>query len=178
MIFQASHPPLLSGNNQFHYLDYINTKKSYLVEEEHWMYEALKLAQHASLLQEVPVGAIIVYDKEVIGKGWNQPIVQNDPCAHAEIVALRDAAKTIQNYRLVNTTLYVTLEPCTMCVGAMLHARIKKLVFGAYDPKSGAAGTVFNLLSDSRHNHSIDVSGGVLEQECGKLLQGFFQSRR
>ena len=142
------------------------------------MHEALKLAHHASLQNEVPVGAIVVYDNEVIGKGWNQPIAQNDPSAHAEIIALRDAAKAIQNYRLLNATIYVTLEPCIMCVGAILHARIKKLVFGAYDPKTGAAGTVFNLVSDNRHNHSIEVSGGILEEDCGKLLQAFFQSRR
>lgn len=142
------------------------------------MHEALKLAQHASLQNEVPVGAIVVYDNKVIGKGWNQPIAQNDPSAHAEIIALRDAAKAIQNYRLLNTTLYVTLEPCIMCVGAMLHARIKKLVFGAHDPKTGAAGTVFNLVSGNRHNHSIEVSGGILEEDCGKQLQAFFQLRR
>lgn len=142
------------------------------------MHEALKLAQHASLQDEVPVGAIVVYDNEVIGKGWNQPIAQNDPSAHAEIIALQTAAKAIQNYRLLNATLYVTLEPCIMCVGAMLHARIKKLVFGAYDPKTGAAGTVFNLVSDNRHNHCIEVAGGILEEDCGKLLQAFFQSRR
>ena len=149
-----------------------------MAEDEYWMHEALKLAQHASLQDEVPVGAIVVYDNEVIGKGWNQPIAQNDPTAHAEIIALQTAAKAIQNYRLLNATLYVTLEPCIMCVGAMLHARIKKLIFGAYDPKTGAAGTVFNLVSDNRHNHCIEVAGGILEEDCGKLLQSFFQLRR
>ena len=146
--------------------------------DEHWMYEALKQAHYSVLQQEVPVGAVIVYKNEVIGKGWNQPILNNDPSAHAEIVALRDAANSVRNYRLKNTTLYVTLEPCVMCVGAMLHARIERLVFGAFDPKTGAAGTVFNLLSDDNHNHSIEFTGGVLEDECAVKLQAFFKLRR
>ncbi len=146
--------------------------------DEHWMYEALKQAHYAVSQQEVPVGAVVVYKNEVIGKGWNQPILNNDSSAHAEIVALRDAANSVRNYRLKNTTLYVTLEPCVMCVGAMLHARIERLVFGAFDPKTGAAGTVFNLLSDDKHNHSIECAGGVLEDECAEILQAFFKSRR
>ena len=142
------------------------------------MREAISLARHAAAHEEVPVGAVIVYQDEVIGSGWNQPINQNDPSAHAEIVALRDAAKTRENYRLPETTMYVTLEPCVMCVGALLHARVKRLVFGANDPKTGAVGSVFDLLTDTRHNHSIEVTRGVLEQECSHLLKVFFQQRR
>lgn len=142
------------------------------------MHEAIQLATHAACQQEVPVGALLVKDDETIGQGWNQPISKHDPSAHAEIIALRTAANTLENYRLIDTTLYVTLEPCVMCVGAMLHARIKRLVFGAYDPKTGAAETVFNLLMDERHNHRIEITGGVLEEECAEILQAFFQERR
>ena len=142
------------------------------------MREALSLAKHASVKKEVPVGSVIVYEDEIIGSGWNQPISQNDPSAHAEIVALRDAAKNRQNYRLPDTTMYVTLEPCVMCVGALIHARVKRLVFGAKDPKTGAVGSVFDLLSDTRHNHSIEVTRGVLEEDCSMLLKIFFQQRR
>ncbi|QMU62723.1 MAG: tRNA adenosine(34) deaminase TadA [Gammaproteobacteria bacterium] len=142
------------------------------------MHEALSLAEHAMSQQEVPVGAVVVLEDKIIGKGWNQSIASNDPSAHAEIMALRDAAKTIENYRLVKTTLYVTLEPCLMCVGAILHARVKRLVFGAYDPKTGAAGTVFDVLSDARHNHSVEVQGGVLEKKSAEMLQQFFRQRR
>lgn len=142
------------------------------------MHEALQLAERAAKKQEVPVGAVVISGDNIIGKGWNQPILQNDPCAHAEIIALRAAARMLNNYRLLDTTLYVTLEPCIMCIGAMLHARIKRLVFGAYDPKTGAAGSVFDLLSDNRHNHPIDVTGGVLKRECAEILQQFFRQRR
>lgn len=142
------------------------------------MRAAIHLAKHAAASQEVPVGAVVVYAGEVAGRGWNQSVFQNDPCAHAEIVALRAAAKSMNNYRLLDATLYVTLEPCIMCVGAMLHARIKRLVFGAHDPKTGAVGSVFDVLSDKRHNHFVEVTKGVLEQECGSLLKGFFQQRR
>ena len=128
--------------------------------------------------QEVPVGAIVVLEGNIIGKGWNQPIAKHDPSAHAEIMALRDAAKFIGNYRLVETTLYVTLEPCLMCVGAMLHARVKRVVFGAYDPKTGAAGSVFNMFADNRHNHVVEVQGGVLEKPSAELLETFFRQRR
>ena len=149
-----------------------------MIDDQKWMHEALVLAEHAMAQEEVPVGAILVLEDKIIGKGWNQPISSNDPSAHAEIVALRCAAKTINNYRLLNTTLYVTLEPCLMCVGAILHARIKRLVFGAYDPKTGATGSVFNILTDTRHNHVVEVQGGVLEEKSSGLLQKFFKQRR
>ncbi|MEM7402013.1 MAG: tRNA adenosine(34) deaminase TadA [Pseudomonadota bacterium] len=147
-------------------------------DDRKWMHQAFALAKRARDQEEVPVGALVVLNNNIIGKGWNQSIMNNDPTAHAEIVALRDAAKTVGNYRLIDTTLYVTLEPCLMCVGAMLHARIKKLVFGAYDPKTGAAGSVFDLLTDPSHNHAVEVQGGLLEEESAKLLQNFFQARR
>jgi len=142
------------------------------------MQEAFSLAEHAMSRQEVPVGAVVVFEDQIIGKGWNQPIAKNDPSAHAEIMALRDAANTLGNYRLLNATLYVTLEPCLMCVGAILHSRIKRLVFGAYDSKTGAAGSVFNVLADPRNNHSVEVQGGVLEQQSVEILQTFFRQRR
>ncbi len=142
------------------------------------MQQAISLAEFASKQEEVPVGAVVVLEDKVIGKGWNQPITNHDPSAHAEVIALRDAAKNVKNYRLVNTTMYVTLEPCLMCIGAMLHARVKRLVFGAYDSKTGAAGSVFNVLESSKNNHSIEVQGGVLETHSAALLQTFFRARR
>jgi len=149
-----------------------------LLDDAHYMHEALSLAEHANNQKEVPVGAVVVQEDKIIGKGWNQPITNHDPSAHAEIMALRDAAKTLGNYRLVETTLYVTLEPCLMCVGAILHARVKRLVFGAADSKTGAAGSVFDVLEDERHNHRVEVQGGVLEKQSAELLQAFFRQRR
>lgn len=149
-----------------------------LTDDDYWMHEALRMAEHAGANQEVPVGAVVVAAGDLVGRGWNQSISRRDPSAHAEVVALRAAAKLMNNYRLPGATLYVTLEPCVMCVGAMLHARIKRLVFGARDPKTGAAGSVFDLLTDTRHNHSIEVTKGILEQRCGHLLKEFFQHRR
>ncbi len=143
------------------------------------MQHALALAKKAEAEGEVPVGAVIVMDDEIIGEGWNRPIRTNDPTAHAEIVALRDAGLRQSNYRLPGSTLYVTLEPCPMCASAIIHARIMRVVFGAYDPKGGAAGSVFHLLPpDERFNHSLECTSGVLEQECGDILRGFFQRRR
>ena len=142
------------------------------------MLEALALAQHARDQEEVPVGAVIVHENKIVGQGWNQSILNHDPTAHAEMVALRVAGQAMGNYRLVNTTLYVTLEPCLMCVGAMIHARINKLVFAAHDPKTGAAGSVFNLIEDTHHNHAIEVQGGLLAEESAKLLKAFFKARR
>lgn len=142
------------------------------------MARALELAQLAEQQEEVPVGAVLVYQGEAIGEGWNQPIASKDPTSHAEINALRQASQNTQNYRLVDTTLYVTLEPCAMCLGAMLQARVKRLVFGAYDPRAGAVKSVFNLLEERRVNHCIDWQGGILEDECAEVLKAFFRARR
>ncbi len=147
--------------------------------DERFMRRALELARHAEEAGEVPVGAVVVQEGEVIGEGWNQPIVSNDPTAHAEIVALRAAAANVRNYRLSGSTLYVTLEPCVMCAGAIVHARVARVVFGAPDPKNGAGGSVFNLMQSAPPlNHRAEVEGGLLGEECGRVLKEFFQSRR
>ena len=143
-----------------------------------WMRHALALAQRAEEVGEVPVGAVLVRNDAVIGEGWNQPISTQDPTAHAEIVALREAARRLGNYRLPDTTLYVTLEPCAMCTTAMVHARIARLVFGAWDPRQGAAGSAFDLTHCRALNHSLDSFGGVLSEDCGALLKDFFRRRR
>ncbi len=147
-------------------------------QDQHWMNHALKLAEQAELLGEVPVGAVLVLNNQMIGEGWNQPIRSSDPTAHAEILALRNGAKRVGNYRLPASTLYVTLEPCAMCAGAMIHARIARVVFGASDPKTGAAGSLMNLLQDERLNHRVDCVGGVMADHCGALLRNFFQRKR
>ena len=139
---------------------------------------ALDLARQAGAVDEVPVGAIVVRNGEVLGRGFNQPIGSHDPSAHAEIMALRDAARQAGNYRLVDCTLYVTLEPCAMCAGAIMHARIARVVFGARDPKTGACGSVVDLFGEERLNHHADVEGGVLAVECGAMLSSFFAARR
>jgi tRNA(adenine34) deaminase len=144
----------------------------------HWMRHALNLAQRAEAAGEVPVGAVLVKNGEIIGEGWNQPIGLHDPSAHAEMIALRAAGTQLQNYRLTDATLYVTLEPCIMCAGAILHARLARVVFGACDPKAGAVSSVYDVLTVPRLNHSLICEGGVLEQECSELLRGFFRSRR
>jgi len=144
-----------------------------------YMQQAFDLARKAEAEGEVPVGALLVRAGEVIGEGWNHPIGSHDPTAHAEISALRDAAARVGNYRLPGSTLYVTLEPCPMCAGAIIHARVGRLVFGAADPKSGAAGSVFDLLpSDHRFNHRVEVQGGLMADACSDLLRSFFRSRR
>jgi len=142
------------------------------------MREALDLARQAAALDEVPVGAVLVVDGEIVGRGFNQPISRHDPTAHAEIMALRHAADQLDNYRLPGSTLYVTLEPCVMCTGAIMHARVGRVVFGARDPKTGAAGSVVDLYAEDRLNHHADIEGGVLAEECGALLSGFFAARR
>ena len=139
---------------------------------------ALAEAQKAQAAGEVPVGAVIVSEGNVIGKGFNRPISGNDPTAHAEIVALRDAAQHQQNYRLSNATLYCTVEPCMMCAGAIIHARIARVVFGTPDPKAGAAGSIYNVLTDPRLNHRVEVLSGIREDECVALLRQFFSARR
>lgn len=142
------------------------------------MEKALGLARKAESLGEVPVGAVIVKDDELIAEGWNHPIENHDPSSHAEIEVLRAAGKKLSNYRLPGTTLYVTLEPCVMCVGAMIHARVSRVVFGAPDPKTGALGGSVDLLKTTQPNHLFSVSSGVLEEECGSLLKSFFKARR
>lgn len=139
---------------------------------------ALEQARMAGAAGEVPVGALVVLGGEVVGRGFNRPIGNHDPTAHAEIMALRDAAARLGNYRLPGCTLYVTLEPCAMCAGAIIHARIGRVVFGARDPKTGAAGSVIDLFAELRLNHHAMVSGGVLEDQCAHLLSGFFAARR
>ena len=142
------------------------------------MREALELAKQAGVVNEVPVGAVVVKDGAIIGRGFNAPILHHDPSAHAEMMALREAARHLGNYRLTGCELFVTLEPCVMCVGAMFHARIARVVFGARDPKTGACGSVVDLFGERRLNHHADVSGGVLAEECGLLLSNFFAARR
>lgn len=146
--------------------------------DEKWMREALVLARQAEAAGEVPVGAVLVKDGALIGSGWNQPIGAHDPTAHAEVMALRAAASLEGNYRLTGTTLYVTLEPCAMCAGALVHARVQRLVYGAADPKAGAAGSVFDIVCAQALNHRLEVEGGVLSEECGKLLREFFSLKR
>ena len=143
-----------------------------------WMQHALELAHRAESEGEVPVGAVIVYDNKVIGEGWNRPIIDNDPTAHAEIMALRSAAKKINNYRLLETALYVTLEPCIMCSGAIIHSRVKRVVYGAQDSKAGAVESAFSILGTDCLNHKVDVIGGVLAAECSEVLSDFFRKRR
>lgn len=154
---------------------------SFVSDEEansHWMQHALSLARKAELEGEVPVGACIVKDGELISEGWNQPIRHIDPTAHAEIMAIRAAAKALDNYRLLDTTLYVTLEPCAMCAGAIIHARIARLVFAATDPRAGAAGSVVDLFGLSELNHKVDVASGVEADASAELLRSFFRQRR
>ncbi|MFD0966016.1 tRNA adenosine(34) deaminase TadA [Seminibacterium arietis] len=143
------------------------------------MKRALSLADEAERLGEIPVGAVLVDEKgNILGEGWNLSITNSDPTAHAEIIALRRAAQKIKNYRLLNTTLYVTLEPCTMCAGAILHSRIKRLVFGAADYKTGAVGSRFHFFDDYKMNHTVEIESGILAQECGQKLSDFFRKRR
>jgi tRNA(adenine34) deaminase len=143
-----------------------------------YMREALVLAQEAGSAGEVPVGAVVVWDGKIVGRGFNQPILRHDPTAHAEIVALRDAARNLANYRLPGCELYVTLEPCAMCSGAIFHSRIARVVYGARDPKTGVAGSVFDLYAQERLNHHAKIEGGVMAEECGGLLSAFFSARR
>lgn len=150
-----------------------------LLDDDYWMRYAHNLAQHAWQAGEVPVGAVLVNaNNQILGSGYNQVIHRQDPTAHAEILAIRESAQKTGNYRLNQTTLYVTLEPCCMCAGAMVHARIQRLVFGASDPKTGAAGSVFNLLTGYPLNHTVDVSAGCLAEQCSTLLRDFFKDRR
>jgi len=146
--------------------------------DQQWMMQALDLAQHAADLGEVPVGALVVLDGQIIGRGWNRPITGHDPCAHAEVVALREAALAVQNYRLVNADLYVTLEPCMMCAGAIVHARIRRVIYAALEPKAGALVSQLQALSLAHLNHKPEVVGGVLAAESSELISQFFRRRR
>jgi tRNA(adenine34) deaminase len=149
-----------------------------LTPDERFMRRALDLARRAEADGEVPVGAVLVRDGNILSEGWNRPIAASDPTAHAEIEALRAGARTLGTYRLIGTTLYVTLEPCAMCAAAMVHARVQRVVFGSWDPRAGAAGSAFDLLDAPALNHRVDAFGGVLSEECGELLRQFFARRR
>lgn len=151
---------------------------SILEQDAFYMRHALRLAAQAAQAGEVPVGALLVKDREVIGAGWNRPIATHDPSAHAEMLALREAANKLGNYRLPGTTLYVTLEPCAMCAGAIIHARVQRLVFGTADPKAGAVHSVYDLIANPRLNHRVEWIGGVMDVECGEILKSFFRARR
>jgi tRNA(adenine34) deaminase len=146
--------------------------------DEAFMQKAIELAGKAEALGEVPVGAVVVIDGLVVGEGYNQPISLHDPSAHAELIALKEAAKNIQNYRVSEATVYVTLEPCPMCAGAMLHGRVKRIVFGAFDEKTGALGSVMDLPNHPYSNHRIDAQGGCLQRECSSQISTFFKKRR
>jgi tRNA(adenine34) deaminase len=147
-------------------------------KQQYWMAKALELARKAEAAGEVPVGAVIVKENQIIAEGWNQPITSHDATSHAEIMALREAGKKLSNYRLTDTVMYVTLEPCSMCVGAMIHARISQVVYGASEPRTGALGGAFDLLDANQHNHIFDVCSGVLADESKALLQNFFRAKR
>ncbi len=147
-------------------------------QDNHWMQCALALAECAAEAGEVPVGAVVVLDNQVIGEGWNQPISSHDPTAHAEVLALRDAAQKVGNYRLVDADLYVTIEPCTMCAGAMVHARVRRVVYGASEPKSGVAESNGQLLEQPWMNHRVEVTAGVLADQCSERISLFFKQRR
>ena len=143
-----------------------------------FMRRAIVLAEQAAAVGEVPVGALVVKDGEIIGEGYNQPIISCDPTGHAEIIAMRNASAALQNYRLSGCDLYVTIEPCTMCVGAMIHARIGKIVFGALEPRAGALESQLRLMDENHYNHSIEWQGGVLAEECGAIISNFFRRKR
>ena len=143
-----------------------------------FMTRAMELAKMAEAAGEVPVGAVVVKNGAIVGEGWNRPISTRDPSAHAEMIAMRAAATKLENYRLLDTTLYVTLEPCSMCAGAMVHARVRRLVYAATDPRAGAAGSIFNIVQHSALNHRVETNAGLMAQECASLLRQFFASRR
>lgn len=147
-------------------------------QHQQWMQQALTLAEKAQAVGEVPVGAILVKDDQVIGQGYNQPIINHDPSAHAEIIAMREAGQSVNNYRLVDTTMYVTLEPCAMCAMAMVHARISTVIFATKEPRTGAGGSLYQLLQHAGHNHQIEIIEGVLQQQSAEMLRMFFRSKR
>jgi tRNA(adenine34) deaminase len=146
--------------------------------DKQFMLRAFELAKQAETIDEIPVGAVVVANNKIIGEGYNQSITKNDPSAHAEMVAIRQAGIALKNYRLLDCTLYVTLEPCPMCSGLLIHSRIKRVVYATTDLKTGAAGSAFNLLCDEKHNHQIQLSSGIMAEECSQLLSSFFKRRR
>jgi len=148
------------------------------MQDQKWMEHALMLAERSREEGEVPVGAVLVKNNKLIAEGWNQPIDKHDATAHAEIMAIREAGRVLSNYRLPDTTLYVTLEPCTMCAGAIIHARIANMVYGAPDPRTGSAGSAVDVFAGDYHNHRVKVEGGVMQTECGRILKDFFRERR
>lgn len=176
----AGHTPDIPGLTRTYLLVYhvpsMNDKMQ--DDDRRWLREALVLARQAEAAGEVPVGAVLVKDGVLIGSGWNQSIGNHDPTAHAEVMAMRAGAQTLGNYRLAGTTLYVTLEPCSMCAGALVHGRVERLVYGAADPKTGAAGSVYDLVRSDKLNHRLEVTGGVLAEECAGLLRDFFGRKR
>jgi len=151
---------------------------SFSEQDFRFMRRAIELAHVADSHDEIPVGAVVVCDGKIVGEGFNQSIMNNDPSAHAEMMAIRDAGKNLQNYRLLDCTLYVTLEPCPMCAGLLVHSRINRLVFASKDLKTGAAGSAFSLLNHEKHNHQVDAEGGLLADECSMMLSAFFKRRR
>ncbi len=171
MIFLENHPLPLNGSER-------GLKGEFTQADDNWMKHALSLALRAEKEGEVPAGAVVVCDGELIGEGWNRNIALHDPSAHAEIMALRDAGQRLKNYRLPACVMYVTLEPCAMCVAAAIHARIDRLIYGASDPKTGALGGAYSLPVGYRHNHQLDSSGGLLGEDASGLLREFFRRRR
>ena len=159
-------------------MDSDNNKLSQAEIDLQFMSKAYQLAQQAEALDEIPVGAVVVSNGKIIGQGFNQSILLNDPSAHAEMLAIRDAGQNLANYRLLDCTLYVTLEPCSMCAGLLIHSRIKRLVFAATDLKTGAAGSAFDLVTHEKHNHRIEVCSGIMKDQCSSLRSAFFKRRR
>lgn len=147
-------------------------------DDNYWMKKALALAERAAALGEVPIGSVLVKDGTIIGRGFNRRESRKDPSSHAEMIAIRQAARRLDAWRLTGTTLYVTLEPCPMCMGAIVLARIERLVFGSFDPKAGAAGSLYNLADDPRLNHRVELESGIMDEECSRLLSGFFRELR
>ncbi len=156
----------------------IDNQKNCEGDDQRFMQRAFELAQLAESHDEIPVGAVVVHQGEIIGEGYNQSIMTNDPSAHAEMIAIRQAGKLLNNYRLLDCTLYVTLEPCPMCAGLLVHSRINRLVYATPDLKTGAAGSAFNLVANEQLNHQVDISSGVMAEECSQLLSNFFKRRR
>ena len=158
--------------------DECDVQDAFSKEDNHFMRRAIELANLADSHNEIPVGAVVVCNGEIVGEGYNQSIMNNDPSAHAEMMAIRDAGKNLQNYRLLDCTLYVTLEPCPMCAGLLVHSRINRLIFSSKDLKTGAAGSAFSLLNHEKHNHQVQVKSGLLAAECSDMLSAFFKRRR